>query len=141
MAFSAMLAGVMNPRIDLLEPLRPRRITLMAANAVAEVQFRKIDVRVIHMSTAWSVTDFTGKRLMLGFGQFQKGVRVTFVAGFHARKQRLARGDFLQRIATVVSVSAERGRGQKITRDKVYTDNAYGEEKKSGDLWAQRKHN
>jgi len=86
---------------DLLEPLGPGRIGLVATDAMAAGQFDGQDVWIFRMLAAHSVAGLAGKRFMLELGEFLQLVGMTFIACLLARINRRTRAQLHQRFGPI----------------------------------------
>ena len=97
-AAGALVTTKMFKGLYLFEPQGPRWAGLMTAQAivVGELHLGCLDIWIVGMRAAKSVAGFTRKGLVLIFGHLLEDFRVAFIAGFHAGKNRLGCGEFLQ---------------------------------------------
>ena len=138
MAFFAAGTGVVGCQGDLLEEDRASDIGLMALDAVGVGEFAFIGsasgIGIFRMGAAGSVAGFTGDGLVFELGQFLEHVGVAFVAVFFAGELGLARGDFVEGLASVPAVLSEGGGDQERAGGEIKADDREGQEDQSGDL-------
>ncbi len=92
---------------NLLEPLGPGWIGLVAADAMAAGKLDGQDVGIFRVLAAHTVAGFAGERLVFKFGEFLQLVGMTFIARLLARVNRRARTQFHQRLATIPAKFSE----------------------------------
>src|SRR6185369_10247121 len=127
-AFSATLSLIVVLGMDLVHPLWPGGLGLMATETLNIGELDDLDIRVVRVGLADAVARFAGDGLVLELGHLIQNLRMALIASLLAGEHNRTVPQFLQGGCPIPAKLTEGGGLEHVSGGEIGHDNSCREE-------------